>query len=170
MSLLSTTSLQEEVTNNKGNSFKIARPGLISLIVTTISAAIIGYIFFCYCITLKRKKISIKRSDQIIAAICILCYECYSLQFATISLYGVLYNGKDEFITTFCIINWQNGTWLRFGKAFTYMFFFCMFIHRQHSVTNEHIQTHIVRIYTQRDCTIPLLVLHLPFKSGHFMH
>ena len=149
MSLLSTTSLQEEVTNNKRHTLKIARAGLISLIVTTISAAVIGFIFIRYCMILKRKKISIKRSDQIIAALCILCYECYSLQFAAISLYGVLYNEKDEFITTFCIINWENGIWLRFGKAFTYLFFFCMFIYLQHSVTKVHIQTRLrVPIYS----------------------
>ena len=104
----------------------IRRPSLISLIVTTTSSIIIGYVLIRLLIKIKKNRIKLKRSDQILAILCIVCYQFYSIEYASESLYGVIHNGKDTFNKSICIIYYQNGTWMAFGKLFGYLFFICM--------------------------------------------
>ena len=97
--------------------------GPISLVITLISSIIIICIFIKWIIRIQKLKVAFKRSDIICAFMSILGYLCYSLQYFSLSIYGVINNDKSTFHPNICLFYYHTPFWYSTGRLFSYLFF-----------------------------------------------
>eukprot|EP01083_Nonionella_stella_P182253 655248_1 len=101
----------------------MAVPGVVSLILSIFGIICILPPFLHLVISDKTSKIKFKRIDTASSLLALLFYLCYSIHFAGLSIYGILYNHTPRFSSSACVGSWYVGFWMSIAHFFTLLFF-----------------------------------------------